>query len=303
MLGEQTALPLIVSLPHGGLDLPGEVQGRLAIDATTIYNECDLWVDQLFDFAHPDLAGAHQPGLGVLAQVNCPIARVLIDTNRAPDELANPDGPVKTQTSYGQAIYRTALSQADQLMLRQRYWQPYHDQLTQAFVTQRGRVRLFLDAHNMAQLGPSAYGDPGRPRPLVCLANFGDERGEIRPTIGWTSCPPALLRAAGEIAGELFSDLALLEPTVSLPPTVTPTVTPPTVALNQPFHGGYILARYAQPNQAQLNPPGIMLEINRGLFVGNQQTDTPIQPPNQERISAIRQRLYAWTLRVVALLD
>ena len=135
---------------------------------------------------------------------------------------------------------------------------------------------------------------PGRPRPLICLANFGDERGEIRPTIGWTSCPPALLRAAGEIAGELFSDLALLEPTANVLPTV---------ALNQPFHGGYILARYAQPNQAQATAPGIMIEINRGLFVGNQQTDTPIQPPNHERISAIRQRLYAWAMRVVALVS
>ena len=294
MMGEEAALPLIVSLPHGGLDLPSEVQGRLAIDATTIYNECDLWVDQLFDFAHPDLAGPNRPGRGVLAQVSLPIARVLIDANRAPDDLTNPDGPVKTQTSYGQTIYRVPLTQTDQVLLRQRYWQPYHDQLTQAVQAQSGNVKLFLDAHNMAQLGPSAYGDPGRPRPLICLANFGDERGESRPSIGWTSCSPALLRAAGEIAGELFSDLVLLEPTASAPPTV---------ALNQPFHGGYILARYAQPNQAQPNPPGIMIEINRGLFVGNQQTDTPIQPPNQERITALRQRLYAWAMSVVALVD
>ena len=152
MIGEPAALPIIVSLPHGGLDLPGEVQGRLAINATTVYNECDLWVDQLFDFTHPDLAGPNRSGRGVLAQVSLPIARVLIDANRAPDDLANPDGPVKTQTSYGQAIYRTALTPAEQVMLRQHYWQPFHDQLTQAFTAQAGRVKLFLDAPAIVNL-------------------------------------------------------------------------------------------------------------------------------------------------------
>lgn len=295
MAQRQAPLPIILSLPHGGLATPDEVQGQLAITATTIYNECDLWVDQLFDFAHPELGqpGASEQGRGVLAQVHLPIARVLIDANRAPDDLANPDGPVKTQTSYGQPIYQSALTHAQQIDLRQRYWQPFHAELEQALQQQGKAAKLFLDGHNMAQLGPSAYGDPGQPRPLVCLANFGDAQGEIRPTLGWTSCEPALLRAAGELAAALFSDLTLLEPAGAAPPVV---------ALNQPFHGGYILARYAQPMSGKPHLPGIMLEINRGLFVGNQQTDTPIQPPNQERIAAIRQRLYAWALRLVALL-
>ncbi len=297
----EAPLPIVLSLPHGGLAVPDEVAGQLAINQTTIYNECDLWVTQLFDFAHPDLGDAANggPGRGVLAQVTLPIARVLIDANRAPDDLANPDGPVKTQTSYGQPIYQTPLSPALQLALRERYWQPYHEQLTKLLQEQGEQTKLFIDGHNMAQLGPTAYGDPGRPRPLICLANFGDDEGEARAEVGWTSCAPTLLRAAGQIANELFSDLALLEPTA---------LTPPTVALNQPFHGGYILARYAQPNRVTRpgimpSPPGIMLEVNRGLFVGNQQTNTPIQPPNQERIAAIRQRLYTWALRVIALVD
>lgn len=300
MAYRQSPLPIILSLPHGGLAVPDEVQGRLAINATTIYNECDLWVDQLFDFAHPDLGrpdlgqlGVNEQGRGVLAQVRLAIARVLIDANRAPDDLANPDGPVKSQTSYGQPIYQTALTHAQQVDLRQRYWHPFHAALEQALQEQGKAAKFFLDGHNMAQLGPSAYGDPGQPRPLVCLANFGDAQGEIRPSLGWTSCEAALLRAAGEVAAELFSDLTLLEPT---------TATPPVVALNQPFHGGYILARYTQPISGKPRLPGIMIEINRGLFVGNQQTNTPIQPPNQERIAAIRQRLYAWALRLVALI-
>ena len=52
-------LPIIQSIPHGGLDIPVELCGRLAVSETTLYNECDLWVDQLFDFTHPDLAALH----------------------------------------------------------------------------------------------------------------------------------------------------------------------------------------------------------------------------------------------------
>ena len=44
------SMPVILSCPHGGLDIPPEVRNLLAIDDTVIYNECDLWVDQLFDF-------------------------------------------------------------------------------------------------------------------------------------------------------------------------------------------------------------------------------------------------------------
>jgi hypothetical protein len=44
---------------------------------------------------------------------------------------------------------------------------------------------------------------------------------------------------------------------------------------------------------------GLMVEINRGLIVGNQRTDTPIQPPNEERIAAVRRRLYRWLLALL----
>jgi hypothetical protein len=80
--------------------------------------------------------------------------------------------------------------------------------------------------------------------------------------------------------------------------------TPPVVALNQPFAGGYIL----QQARRQLNEaaghvvPAIMVEINRGLFVGRQTTTTPIAPPNLPAIAACRQRLYRWTCDLLALL-
>src|SRR5436853_7471568 len=106
-------LPLILSIPHGGLAVPAEVVDKLAIDETAIYNECDLWADQLYDFQQADLAPLTPPGYttGVLAHVAMPIARVLVDANRDPTALKQPDGPIKTQTSYGQPIYKAPLDE------------------------------------------------------------------------------------------------------------------------------------------------------------------------------------------------
>lgn len=279
-------LPVVLSIPHGGLAAPAEVTGSLAISATTIYNECDLWADQLYDFQHPDLATFIPTGYtaGPLASVSLPIARVLIDANRDPAGLSNPDGPVKTTTSYGQAIYQTSLSPTRQQYLLDTYWQPYHQQLEDALRRHAGQVKLFLDCHNMAQHGPAAYDFPGAARPFICLANFGDQQGEASHGNA-TICSAELLREAGRIAEKLFADLTLLEPVHN--------EKVPVVALNWPFSGGYIAQRYTRSTL-----PAMMIEVNRGLFVGDQKTDTPIKPPNLARIAQIRQRLYQWAVQV-----
>jgi N-formylglutamate deformylase len=289
------SLPVILSLPHGGLHVPPELHSRLEIDATRIYNECDLWVDQLFDFAHPDLghlaAGADQTG--VLERISCPVARVLVDANRRPDDLDDPDGAVKTTTSYGQPIYRDPPTRPEREELLQRYWQPFHAAMEQAIHKHATSVQIFLDCHNMAQIGPKAYAHAGRPRPLICLANLGDHQGEPRAATAELTCPPSLIRRAAALAQELFRDLDLLEPA---------DTTPSVVAINHPFPGGYILQHYHARLRrlAGRNVPAIMIEVNRGLIVGNQSTTTPIAPMHTTAVATVRERLYQWTL---ALLD
>jgi len=289
-------LPLITSLAHGGLTTPPSVTQQLTIDATTIYNECDLWVEQLYDFAHADLApwipAAGQPG--VLASVTMPIARVLVDVNRDPDDLGQPDGPIKTMTSYGAPVYRKVPDEEQQQALLEANWHPYHRALEAALRTHANGAKLLLDCHNMAQHGPAAYHFPGAARPLICLANLGDAHGDPQPRLGWTTCSGELLRAAGAIAAELFADLALLEP--------TPGEAVPTVALNWPFAGGYIIQRYSQGTLTRPALPAMMIEVNRGLFVGDQTMNTSITAANEPAIAQIRQRLYQWATRVAALL-
>ena len=302
-------LPVILSRPHGGMQTPSEIAHNLAITKQDLYNDCDLWVDELYDFSHSDLANsapttaAPNGGPGVLAVTQMPIARALIDVNRPLSSLGHPDGPVKSQTSYGKTIYKTPLSSAVEQQLIKRYWQPYHDHLAQTLYEHAGQVKLVIDCHNMAQRGPSAYADAGRARPLICIANMGDADGAVKPEYGWTLCPSTFARQAVEIAAELFGDLPLLEPDAERPA--------PAALLNVPFGRSYILAHCLSPEAAatfqretgHTLPPGIMIEVNRGLLVGDQSSETEMAPPNEARIREIRRRLYQWVGRVLELLD
>jgi N-formylglutamate deformylase len=293
----QQPLPLLQSLPHGGLTIPPEVQDRLAIDATTIYNECDLWVNELFDFAHPDLVplNAQSSISGTLAAVTMPVARVLVDANRPPNDADNPDGSIKSLTSYGEPIYTSPLTPLERQQLLDRYWHPFHTELDAAINSHARQTLLFLDCHNMAQYGPAAYHNPGAQRPLICIANLGNARGEPKSSGPEITCPGWLLREAGELAEILFADLPLLQPD---------TTSAPIVALNKPFAGGYILRKNSRllANAGNRPVPGMMIEVNRGLFVGEQTARTAIAPPNLPRIAAIRTRLYQWVLGVLELL-
>lgn len=302
-------LPIILSRPHGGLGIPEEVQDRLAIDKIAIYNECDLWIDKLFDFGHPDLASIVPPGFApnVLETISMPIARGLIDVNRPIRSLGKPDGPVKTRTSYGEQIYTEPLTDELNQQLIERYWCKFHNGIRDALSKHKDDVKLFIDCHNMAQYGPTKYLDAGQPRPLVCITNLGDADGVARPEYGWTFTPPKFAQKAVQIAWELFEDLELLEPEPGAPP-------PPVALLNQPFWGSYIIAEHFGPGTNSQNdnkmsytspssPTCVMIEVNRGLFVGNQTKATKIAPPNEERISEIRKRLFLWSLRLLELID
>jgi len=291
-------LPILQSIPHAGLQAPEEYRSLLALDETAIYNECDLWVDQIYDFGHPS------PGADAahtLAVISTSIARGIVDANRPPDDLADPDGPIKAQTSYGVPAWVRPLELEEKMRLRDKHWSAYHTALEAALSRYHASVRLFLDCHSMAQRGPTTYAFAGEPRPFICLANLGGRDGEPLPGGEPTTCPGSLLRAAGELAERHFGDLELLEPDGPRPPVV---------ALNWPFAGGYIIRRYTA-GCAPTNPPrmtghcalmAIMVEVNRGLYVGNQHAGTPPAPPNAERIADLRRRLSLWVQDLCAIL-
>ncbi|MCB8944823.1 MAG: N-formylglutamate amidohydrolase, partial [Ardenticatenaceae bacterium] len=215
----------------------------------------------------------------VLHWVNFPYARAVLDMNRLDDPARTRpgDGIVKWQTSYGDPVYLPGQQpdEVEERMLIGRYWQAWHEQL--AAIAADERVKLVIDAHSMAAVGPSLYGDPGVLRPCVDVANLGDERGEMSEERGAISAPAALAQKLAAVLGQGVGRLAAWAETGE------------DWALNRPFWGGADLWLHGRLPQTQ---PWLMVEINRALYIGKQDGNTPIVPPDEERIAALREAVW-----------
>ncbi len=271
-------LPIIFSIPHGGLEIPPELEGNLAVSDIDLFNDCDLWIDDICK-------------IDVLARVSTPYSRGLIDLNRAPDDIQSPDGAIKLESGYGKTVHKHALDMNEKRALIDKYWQPYHTELAAAIDKYGKEAKLFLDCHNMAQRSPDSHRDAGKQRPLILLANLGNRHGVPKGSLGYTSASADYMQHAMALAADVFDDITLLEPPAGEQPDL--------VAINRPYSGGYILKEYAKRQRDESLPPGIMIEYNRGLFVGDQRADTPIAPPNTERIELLRTLTREWLTHLV----
>ena len=257
-------LPIAIILPHPGRDIPPELSGRIALTPEQIFNEADAYTDLIYDFRDR-----------VLHWVSFPYARAILDVNR-PDDLDQTrpgDGIVKRQTSYGDPVFRPGQEPDPALerTLIDRYWRPWHNQL--AAIAADKRVKWVIDGHSMAATGPGKYDDPGRIRPRVSVANFGNEQGEADRFP--LTAPPHLVRNLASQLGQALADLPALARTGR------------DVALNSPFYGGHDLQAHGGPTQ-----PWLMIELNRALYIGEQTGNSPIVPAEPGRIALLRQRVW-----------
>lgn len=259
--------PVVVLNPHGGMQIPPEVAGRIALTESQIFNESDAAADDLYDF-----------GDRVLAYETFPIARSIIDVNRPidrPYRSRTGDGAIKLQTSYGAPVYHPG--QEPDADLRQHlietYWRPWHNKLAQ--IAADPRVKLVIDGHTMAALGPTHYNDPNALRPRCLVGNFGDLSGMTlrgqRPVTASTQLTLLL-------AEQLGSRLATLQ---ALADVGNPS------EINYPFRGGYQLQEHGGKYQ-----PWLMIEINRALYIGDQTGDSPSVIPDATMVAAIREVMW-----------
>ncbi len=270
-------LPIAVIVPHAGLAVPSEVTEQVALTEAQIFNEADAYTDLLFGFQEEV---AHWSAFS--------IARAVVDVNRPNDPtLTRPgDGVVKWQTSYGTAVYRANLrpDREQEQALIDTYWQPWHAKL--AALAADPQVKLVIDAHSMAAVGPSQYDDPGAVRPRVSVSNLGGPDGKKVNGRSPLSAPSDFTRQMGLLLADAFAHM----------PEKTPTGAP--CAVNSPFFGGWDLLAHG-PTARQ---PWVMIEVNRGLYVGAQQGDSPILPPDLTAIATIRAALWQAITQAVALI-
>ena len=254
-----TVHPILISIPHGGDFVPPEVKERVLITDRDIFYDGDALTHKIYDFRNY-----------VEAVIEMPVARAIIDVNRAPDDRppGNPDGVVKTVTTAGTPVYKSGKFPDDALIdkLLQRYYFPYHEKLDNSI--KNYDIKLALDCHSMLRYSPPIDVNPGQLRPLICLCNRGDNSGMSTGEHSHVTCPPEWIQALADSFRQVFAGEG-------------------EVALNKPFSGGYI----SQFHYERKGIPWIQIEINRELYLAEAYFVPQKMQIKEEIIRGLRQKI------------
>ncbi len=147
-------LPLLISVPHDGRDIPDDIAGRMS-DVGLSIPDTDWHVAQLYEFAT-------EMGASTVV-ANC--SRYVIDLNRSADDAALYPGQIATglcplQSFSGAAIYRSGGVEDDEKAARvAQYWRPYHEHIRNTLDALRARhgYALLWDAHSIPSAVPRLF--------------------------------------------------------------------------------------------------------------------------------------------------
>jgi N-formylglutamate amidohydrolase len=242
----QAPLPILITLPHCSGEMPEEIFARMrecgepeAALRQRIFWEGDPFTDTVYD---------------IPARMKLPAAysRFAVDLNRERGE-GGPNGVLKTVDFQLRPFYASSYRILPEERERrlQAYYDPYHRAVEECLA--KKEIRFLLDGHSLTAQGPMMGPDQGRPRPALCLGNFGNAQGE--PVNGIpVSFPPAGARLVRDYAVKVLTDAFPHWDRNNL------------ALLNQPFDGGHILERYSHPSYPH-RVPGLLFEINRNLYL------------------------------------
>ncbi len=228
-----------------------ELQGRLAIGEKEIFEDIDGFTRDIYDLKEK-----------VLVVHKADFARTFIDPGRPPSDLPpeNPDGVVKSHTCFGKLIFKhdRQPDPPEISHLLERYYQPFHRRLRQLIKDNRHNLKLCIDCHSMAEIGPAISPDTGKPRPAFCLGNrFG------------ASAPDDTVLKLKSCLADAFE------------------LHEADVAVNIPFAGGYITRHYGNSPL-----PWIQVEMNRKLYLKAPWFDSENLTISGERTAELNDRFY-----------
>lgn len=148
-------LPLLLSVPHAGLEVPAEAAPLCALSPEEIADDGDGGAAEIYSLAEE-----------VVRFETSAVARAIVDLNRADDDFRK-DGVIKTHTCWDVPVWRQPPGDTLVRELLARHHAPYHARLARADPA----VVLGVDCHTMAEAGPPVGPDPGAVRPEVCLSD------------------------------------------------------------------------------------------------------------------------------------
>ena len=210
---ERGPLPLLVSMPHPGIQVPAWLKPRLTPAGLTLA-DTDWHLPRLYDFLQA-------MGANVLVALN---SRYLIDLNRDPDGVPLYPGADNTElcpttTALREPIYLAgqAPEAAEVAERTDLYWKPYHARLAETLADLRARhgYALLFDAHSIKSELPRYFS--GRLPDI----NFGTADGAS---------------AASGIAESMLA--------------VAHGFTDYSAVLNGRFKGGYITRAHGRPRES-----------------------------------------------------
>lgn len=219
--------PLLVSIPHTGIDLAG-LENRL-VSPWLGRRDADWWIDKLYDFAED---------LGATV-VHTAISRTVIDVNRDPSGVSLYPGQATTglcptETFDGDPLYRVGeepdAPEVDER--REKYFVPYHAAM-QGEIDRLRAVHpkiVLYDCHSIRSVLPRLF------EGTLPVFNLGTNDGK--------SADPVLQATVGQILVE----------------------TGESFVVNGRFKGGWITRHFGQPQngvhalQMELSNRGYMRE-------------------------------------------
>lgn len=201
-------LPVLLSIPHGGIEVPEEIADKVCLDKYELFHNSDACTLELFD---------HSSGVAEVVSTN--ISSAIVDVDRAKAALPpkEVDGVFKYKTNQGKMIYCEDFAPDQQLMNRliENYYEPYHRKI--AYRLKEKDVKLAIDCHTMNNIAPSNAEDANQPRPLISL---GNAKGK--------SCDYEILERLADCIQVTFN------------------IGDMDVAINKPTDGGYITKKYGK---------------------------------------------------------
>jgi N-formylglutamate amidohydrolase len=239
-------------VPHCGTRFPEELQSDFDPKLIASPDDTDWFVEKLYDFV----------GSMGMTMIHANYSRWVIDLNRHPK--SNPlysDGRIitglcPTTTFLGEPLYRDKrqkVSEEDIIQRLEKYYYPYHDQLSKLLEETKAKFGTVLlwDCHSIRHvvktIQPNKFPD----------LNLGDNDE--------SSASPTLIQEA--IAGLMGNEYSFSH--------------------NHPFKGGHITRHFGKPQESQ---HALQLEMNKTNYMDD--TETKFHPGRASKIQDVLKKTF-----------
>lgn len=148
------ALPILLTIPHGGDQIPDEIGDQVCLSAIDQFFDSDAYTLDIFNLQDR-----------VAKIVSTPIAPAYLDVN-APQESA-----IKSETLLQKSIYcsHTLPDDSVRKSMLDNYYKPFHKKIEKAI--QNKDIKFAIDCHSMLSSGPNGSESETPKRPLIILNN------------------------------------------------------------------------------------------------------------------------------------